>query len=309
MTARPILFDCDPGVDDAVALFLAFSTRDELDVLGVTTVAGNVPLALTSRNARIIRELAGREEIPVHAGRSQPLIREQVTAEDFHGATGLAGIETFEPAAPLDGSDGPRFLIERLRAADAPVTLVVTGPMTNIAAALTAAPDIKDHILELVMMGGAHTAGGNITPRAEFNVFADPHAAEQVLRSGVPIVVISLDITHQVRATAERIAMIEVVGTRYAAHTAALLTAANALESRANGAISAPLHDPCTVAYLLAPDLFSGTKTAVTVDIEAGDGFGQTRLSADKDGSVRWLDMVDADGVFALIAARLGAAP
>lgn len=305
MSARQIIIDCDPGLDDAVALFLAFAAREQLIVLGVTTVAGNVPLRLTSRNACIIRELAHRPHVPVYAGCPRPILRAPVTAEDFHGESGLGGLFPFEPDAPVHGQHAVSYLVESLREAIDPMTLIITGPMTNVALALVQAPDIASKIEQIVIMGGADTEGGNITPQAEFNIYADPHAAEIVYTSGVPIVALSLDVTHQLRSRPERIEHIRKGESAGAGHVADLLDASNKLEFNANQADSAPLHDPSTIAYLLAPHLFETRPCTISVDTSDGETFGQTRVKHDPSGHIKWVTAVDAESVFALIAETL----
>ncbi|MCL4157754.1 UNVERIFIED_CONTAM: hypothetical protein GTU68_037419, partial [Idotea baltica] len=246
-----------------------------LDVRAITTVAGNVPLRLTSRNARMMRQIMDRPDIPVFAGCPGPLLRPPVTAEDFHGETGISGINVFEPDAPLASQHATSFLVETLRnAAPKEYTLVVTGPMTNIAAAITLDPSLLNGVRELIVMAGANTAGGNITPFSEFNVFADPHAAAIVFNTGTPITVLSLDVTHTVRADPPRIARLSAIETTHAQTMADLLTAANALEARWKPGLTAPMHDPSTIAYLLAPHLFETKTTQVSVDTQNGVRFG-----------------------------------
>ena len=300
--------DCDPGLDDAVAIFLALAAPDTLDVQAITTVAGNVPLSMTARNARMICDLADRKDIPVYAGCPQPLWREAVSAEDFHGETGLEGIPLFDPETPLQTKHAVSFLIEMLRGRSEPITLVVTGPMTNIAMAIRQAPDILDQIDEIVLMGGADTEGGNITPHAEFNAFADPHAAEIVLNCGASMTALSLDVTHTLRMTNDRIAAIEALGTSVTGHVANLMRATNAFEKKQNDWPDGPLHDPSTIAYLLAPDLFSGRMTKVSVTTDTGDEFGKTQPDYSGDGTINWITAADQDAVFAMMTERFGRA-
>ena len=211
MAPRPIIIDCDPGQDDAVALFLAMASPDELDLLGITAVAGNVPLALTERNARMMCDVAGREDLPVFAGCEKPMVREPVTAEYIHGETGINGIDIFEPGTPLQSLHAVDYIVDTLRAHDA-VTLVPTGPLTNIATAIQRNPEVLPNIDEIVIMGGAMREGGNRTPSAEFNIMVDPHAADIVYQCGKPVTAMGLDVTHQVLSTRERVARIRDVG-------------------------------------------------------------------------------------------------
>ncbi|MGB8622297.1 MAG: nucleoside hydrolase, partial [Paracoccaceae bacterium] len=206
MTApRKIIIDTDPGQDDAVAILLALASPDELELLGITAVAGNVPLALTQKNARIVCELAGKADVKVFAGCDKPLNRALVTAEHVHGKTGLDGPTLPDPAMPLQESHAVEFLIDTLRREPAgSVTLCPLGPLTNIATALRNAPDIAGRIGRIVLMGGAYFEVGNITPTAEFNIYVDPEAAEIVFKSGAPITVMPLDVTHKALVTRPR---------------------------------------------------------------------------------------------------------
>ncbi len=290
-------------------LMMALAAPD-LDVRAVITVAGNVPLRLTSRNARMMCELMGRGDLPVHAGCPRPLLRSPVTAEDFHGETGIAGIEVFEPAASLAPTHGVDETIRQLRAAPKQgLTLVITGPMTNLACALVMAPDIAEGVREIIVMGGADTAGGNITPEAEFNIFADPHAAAIVFETGLPVTVLSLDVTHQVRAEPERIAQIRRIGGVQAHRMATLLEAGNKLEGRWRPGMNTPLHDPSTIASLLAPELFAAKPARVRVVTRPGKSFGRTIVRGAKSGPHRWVTKADPDAFFALIEGLLKAPP
>ncbi|MEQ9689054.1 MAG: nucleoside hydrolase, partial [Bauldia litoralis] len=214
MSARKIIIDTDPGQDDAVAILLALASPDEIELLGLTCVAGNVPLDLTARNARMVCELAGRTDIPVFAGCDRPLGRELVTAEHVHGKTGLDGPDLPEPAMPLADTHAVDFLVDTLRVEPAgTVTLVPIGPLTNIAAAFKAAPDIVEKVHEIVLMGGAYFEVGNITPAAEFNIHVDPQAADIVFRAGAPITVMPLDVTHKALVTKPRNDAFRALGT------------------------------------------------------------------------------------------------
>ena len=207
MTRKKILIDCDPGQDDAVMLLLAFGARDVLDITGITAVAGNVPLSKTQRNTRIICELAGVNDIPVFAGCERPIMRHLVTAEEVHGHEGIDGIEIYEPNMPLQKQHAVDYIVETLMGADDDtITLVPTGPLTNIGMAIAREPGILPKIREIVLMGGAMREGGNTTPSAEFNIYVDPHAADIVFRCGRPIVAMPLDVMHQVVTTAARTA-------------------------------------------------------------------------------------------------------
>jgi len=307
MSTLPLIIDCDPGVDDAVMLMMALASP-ALDVRAITTVAGNVPLHLTSRNARMMCDLMGRTDVPVFAGCPRPMLRLPVTAEDFHGESGIAGLDPFEPETPLGAPHAVNALISALRAAGPDeMSIVITGPMTNLATALVMAPDIAGHIRQLVIMGGADSEGGNITPFAEFNVFADPHAAEIVLSSGVPATVLPLDATHQVRAHDQYIDLLRAMPGDRPEIMVRLLEAANILEEKWKGKRT-PMHDPSTIAFVLAPELFSGYRAKVCVGIEAGEQFGQTRPVRLETGPHTWVTDADADGFFNLLVDLMGVA-
>ncbi len=300
-----ILIDCDPGLDDAVAL-LAACQSPLLDVVAITTVAGNVGGAQTAQNGRIIRTLADSEDIPVHAGAPRPILRDPVTAEDFHGTTGLGGLDVPEPSAPLSPTHAVNALIEHCRAAKSdPLTLVMTGPMTNMALALTMAPDIMEGISEIVLMGGADREGGNITPFAEFNIYADPHAAAAVFGCGLPIRCLSLDVTHTLRTTKDRLSQVRAVDTSQADYAAAFLEASCKLEFSAKGRRDAPLHDPSTVIALAYPHLFEGRRAHVSVVTQEGEQFGRTIPHFADDGPVLWYDKADVEGVFKVLCTML----
>lgn len=312
MSARRIIIDCDPGQDDAINLLLALSAPDELDVVGITTVAGNVPLPLTSRNAQLVCDIAGREEVPVFAGCDRPMQRELITAEIVHGSTGIDGIDINEPRTPLQEVHAVDFLIDTLRAAKAEsVTLVPTGPLTNIATALERAPDIAAAINEIVLIGGAMREGGNATPSAEFNILVDPHAADRVLHCGRPIVVIGLDVTHQVLASSERIARIRAIPNGPAQATAGWLEFFSLYDSKKYGEDGAPLHDPCTVAYLLKPDLFTLKACNIEVETESPLTIGHTAVDfwgvSGRPVNAQWAWQIDAEGFYALLTQRLAA--
>ena len=310
MTPRPIIIDCDPGQDDAVALFLAMSSPDELDLLGITAVGGNVPLALTTRNARMMCDIAARQDVPVFAGCAEPLVRAAITAEYIHGETGIDGMDVFDPVTPLQDIHAVDFIIERLFAADKrQVTLVPTGPLTNIAAAIARSPEIAERIGEIVIMGGAMREGGNRTPSAEFNIMADPHAAAIVLSCGVPITMMGLDVTHQVLSTEERVDCIRALNNPVADATAGMLSFFHRYDTEKYSSPGTPLHDPCTVAYLLQPDLFKTKLCNVSVETESELTIGHTAVDfwhvTDRPRNVKWACDVDADGFYDLLTERL----
>ena len=307
---RAIILDCDPGQDDAVNLLLAIAARDVFDVLGVTSVAGNVPLGLSEINARRIVELSGAREIPVFAGCPGPIARALVTAHHVHGASGLDGMNLSTPRIALQPGHGVDFIIgSLLAAAPSSVTLVPTGPLTNIAMALVKEPRIADRIREIVLMGGAMREGGNITPSAEFNIYVDPHAADIVLRCGRPVTVIGLDATHQVLCSRPRIDRIRAIGGPVAEAVYGMLSFFNRHDSSKYGVDGAPLHDPCTIAYLLAPALFAAKACHIAVETSSPLTIGHTAVDfwgvTGNEPNALWIHGVDADGFFDLLIARL----
>lgn len=309
MRARKIIIDTDPGQDDAVAILLALASP-ELDVLGITAVAGNVPLELTAKNARIVCELAGRSDVRVFAGCDRPMRRTLVTAEHVHGKTGLDGIALPDPVMPLAEGHAVDFLIETLREeAPGTVTLCPIGPLTNIATAFERAPDIVDRVAEIVLMGGAYFAVGNITPAAEFNIYVDPEAAGIVFRSGLPLVVMPLDVTHKALTTRARVEGFRNLGTRVGHAVASWTDFFERFDMAKYGSEGAPLHDPCTIAYLLKPDLFSGRHVNVEIETEGRFTTGMTvadwwRVSG-RAANAMFIGDVDADGFYALLTDRL----
>src|SRR5690606_10498982 len=206
MTRQALIIDCDPGVDDAVALMLAFGA-EALDLLAVTTVGGNVPVEKTARNARMLRQIAGREDVPVFAGAERPLRRAPAGAGEFHGPEGLGDLAPFEPDAPCADGHAVDALVELVMARpERSTALAVLGPMTNLALALRKAPELARRLGPVAAMGGARSEGGNITASAEFNIWADPEAAAEVLASDCEVGRVGLDAAHQRWATAARIA-------------------------------------------------------------------------------------------------------
>jgi purine nucleosidase len=303
---RKLILDCDPGVDDATALFLAFAARNEIDLLGVTTVAGNVGIEKTTRNACAIRGIAGREDVPVFAGCAQPLAVRHEKAEEFHGADGLGDLRVSPPQKGSEDLHAVSFIVETLRAAPPrSVTIAITGPCTNLAAAFAMKPECARSIEEVVIMGGARSEGGNITASAEYNIYADPHAAAAVIDTPVKKTIFGLDCTHQVRHTESDIEGFRALGTRAGDTVADLFAFSNKMEIRWNGLPHAPLHDPCTVAYLLRPDLFQFRDCRIAVETQGALTMGHTQIEFRKDYrgpfNARWAVRADPDGVLALI--------
>ena len=307
--ARKIIIDTDPSQDDAVAILLALASP-ELDVLGLTAVAGNVPLALTQKNARKICELAGKPETRVFAGAVRPLARALVTAEHVHGRTGLDGPDLPEPAMPLEAQYAVDFIVETLMAEPAgSVTLCPLGPLTNIALAMIREPAIVPRIREIVLMGGGYFEQGNVTPSAEFNIYVDPQAADLVFRAGAPIVMMPLDVTHQALTTQARVDAFRAMGTRVGIATAQLLDFFERYDEEKYGTDGGPLHDPCVIAYLLRPELFSGRHCNVAVETVSELTMGATVVDwwgiTDRPKNALVMRDIDADGFFALLTDRL----
>ena len=303
---KQIILDCDPGQDDAVALALAMAAKDEIDLLGVTTVAGNVPLNLTQRNARIMCDICHRTDIKVYAGAEKPMAQPLVTAEHVHGKSGLDGIVIYEPTTPLEEKHAVDFIIETCLAADNnSIFLVPTGPLTNIGLAIERAPAILSKIKEIILMGGALREGGNITPSAEFNIYVDPEAAQIVLRCGRPIVMMSLDVTHQVLTTRKRVDAIRNLDSTVGEPIASLIEFYERYDEEKYHLDGAPLHDPCTIAYLLKPDLFSLKEVNVEVETEGDFTRGATVVDywdvTERTPNVQWAHSVDDEGFFKLL--------
>ena len=309
MTRQALIIDCDPGVDDAVALMLAFGSG-AFELLAVTAVGGNVPVVKTARNARMLRQIAGREDVPVFMGADRPLRREPAGAGEFHGAEGLGDLAPFEPEAPCaDGHAADAIVALVMGRPAKSVALAVLGPLTNLALALRREPALAERLGPVAVMGGARAEGGNITASAEFNIWADPEAAAEVLATDCDLVLFGLDATHQVRATTVRIAALEAVGTRMAQTAAAMMRFSQRVERRIVGWDAPPVHDPCPVAWLLKPALFElkPCRIAVETDSDLTRGHTAVEFREAVAGSLphRWAVSADADGVFALIGAAV----
>lgn len=305
-----IIIDTDPGQDDAVAILLALASP-ELEVLGITAVAGNVPLALTEKNARKICELAGKPDTPVYAGAVRPLVRQLVTAEEVHGQTGLNGPVLPDPVMPLQAQHAVDFIVETLmREPSGAVTLCTLGPLTNVAMALIREPRIAPRIREIVLMGGGFFEGGNVTPAAEFNIYVDPHAADIVFRSGIPLVMMPLDVTHKALTTKKRIEAFRALGTKVGIATAEMLEFFERFDEEKYGTDGGPLHDPCVIAYLIKPELFKGrhcnvsveTASELTMGMTVVDWWGVTKRA--RNATV--MRDIDHDGFYGLLVERLG---
>jgi purine nucleosidase len=307
---QKIIVDADPGQDDALAILLAFGSP-ELEVLGITAVAGNVPLKLTQLNARKICELANRSDVKVFAGAIRPLVRQLVTAEEVHGKTGLNGPDLPEPKMQLQKGHAVDFIIDTLmREEKGTVTLCALGPLTNIALALIREPRIAPRIKELVLMGGGFFEGGNVTPAAEFNIYVDPQAADVVLKAGIPTVIMPLDVTHKALTTRTRSQAIRALNTKVSKAVVELLEYFERFDEQKYGTDGGPLHDPCVIAYLVKPDLFKGRQCNVSVEMASELTMGMTVVDwwgvTRRPKNAMVMRDIDADAFFALLTDRLG---
>lgn len=305
MNRQSLIIDCDPGVDDAVALMLAFGSS-ALDVLAVTAVAGNVSLKKTARNALMLRQITGREDVPVYQGADRPLRRKPSNAGDFHGEEGLGFMPPFTPSKGLADGHAVDAIIDMVMARpEKSVAVAVLGPLTNLALTLRRSPPLAARLGPVVVMGGARAEGGNITASAEFNIWADPEAADEVLRSGCETVLFGLDATHQVRATDERIAALAARGTATGDVTAAMMRYSQDVERRVVGWDAPPIHDPCPIAWLIRPELFELQPSRIQVETGSELTRGHTAVEFRVDTANaphRWATRADGQGVFDLIA-------
>ncbi len=307
---RTILIDTDPGQDDAIAILLALAHPDQLEVAAITTVAGNVPLDLTTLNACKVRALAGRPDVPVHAGCSRPLILPLHTAEAVHGPTGLEGSDLPPPDRAAQPGHGVDVIIDTVMTRPpGSVTLCTLAPLTNVALAMVKEPRIIPRLAGVVTMGGAFFAGGNSTPTAEFNILVDPHAAHIVVNSGVDLTLMPLDATHQVLTTPPRRATLEAIGTEVARQALGMITFYDQYDMDKYGWPGGPLHDPCVIAWLLAPALFQAKSVAVDVEINSQTTLGMTVFDwwgvTGKRPNARVVHSVDAEGFYALLTQSL----
>lgn len=312
--ARKIIIDTDPGQDDAVAILTALASPADFDILGIVAVAGNVTLAQNARNALKVVELSGRKDIAVYAGCERPLRRTLVTAEHVHGETGLDGPDLPAPKLQVEALHGVDFLIETLIDHEpGTVTIAALGPLTNVAMAMVKEPRIIPRIQEIVLMGGGYFEMGNITPAAEFNIYVDPDAADVVLRSGVPITMLPLDVTHMMQSTPARLDRIRAIGNKAGQAVYDMLSFSERFDLEKYGTEGAPLHDPCVIAYMLRPDLFQGrhinvvieTASELTIGMTVADYWGVTGRAR----NVNYLRSGDAEGFYALITERLARLP
>ncbi len=276
----PVILDCDPGHDDAMAILLAYADP-AVDLRAITTVAGNQALDKTSLNARRVCTLAGIGEVPVAAGCDRSLAGQRVSAGYVHGESGLDGAEFDEPTVDLRGEHAVDLMHAVLAGAAEPVTLVGVGPLTNIATLLRRHPGDRSRVRELVIMGGS-TERGNYTPAAEFNIYADPEAAAELVDSGIPFRMHGLNVTYQAQATADVLDRIRTLGTRVAGVCADLLTFYGYHYRRLLGFDGPPLHDPVAVAALIDPDVVTSVPAPVAVELRGEHTRGATVVDLDR---------------------------
>ena len=309
MKRKKIIIDTDPGQDDAVAILLALASK-ELEVLGITCVAGNVPLKLTAENARKVLELTKHTDVPVFAGAEHPISRKLVTAEHVHGKTGLDGPILDPPKIKLQEMGAVEFIINTvLSHSKKEVTICTLGPLTNLALAFRLKPKIKNLIKEVVIMGGGFFEGGNITPAAEFNIYVDPEAAAEVLGSGIPLVMLPLDVTHKALTSRSRIEAIRNIGNKVGAVTAEMLDFFERFDVEKYGSQGGPLHDPNVIAYLLKPKFYQGRKVNVEVEITSDLTRGMTVVDwwgvTKRKKNVYYVNSIKVDQFFAFLTDRL----
>ncbi|HHT0189926.1 inosine-uridine preferring nucleoside hydrolase [Raoultella planticola] len=306
--ALPIILDCDPGHDDAIAIVLALASP-ELDVKAITSSAGNQTPEKTLRNVLRMLTLLQRQDIPVAGGARKPLMRELIIADNVHGESGLDGPALPEPDFAPQSVTAVELMAKTLRESPQPVTIVATGPQTNVALLLNSHPELHDKIARIVMMGGAMVLG-NWQPAAEFNIYVDPEAAEIVFQSGIPVVMAGLDVTHRAQIHGLDIERFRQLGNPVATIVAELLDFFMEYHKDAKwGFTGAPLHDPCTIAWLLKPELFTSVERWVGVETQGKYTQGMTVvdyyfLTGKQPNTTVLLD-VDREGFVDLLAERL----
>ena len=301
MAKSRIIIDCDPGVDDAIALLLAFASPDEIEIVGITTVIGNVSLPLTTRNALRITAMAGRQDIPVYSGCSRPIILPRVQrGASVHGTDGLGDLGVPDATHEAESQHAVDFIIDTILREPGQITLCPIGPMTNIALALIKEPSIATKIKAIVFMGGAAFSPGNTATDAEFNIWIDPHAAQVVLSSGIPMTMFGLDVTRHATLTQARFDQLE-------RDASPIMKTAIAM-MRYYGSGDASLHDPCVTAFLIDPTLFKGVDAVIEVECDQADAYGRTRAVENGVGNsqpIHVITEVDDERLFQLIDQRL----
>lgn len=314
MGARKIIIDTDPGQDDAFAVLFALGSPAELDVVAITTVGGNVPLPLTSRNALQLVELAGRADVPVFAGCPGPMVKKLKTAEYVHGPSGIDGLDVPEPVTLLQGQHAVNYLVDKIMAEpEGELTVCTLGPMTNLGMAMAMEPRIVPRIREVVLMGGGFFQGGNMTPAAEYNIFVDPHAAHVVFESGVPLTMASIDCTYTAQMTPEWIDTLRAVGRRSTTQAANMADFFRQYGSHKFPTQARPIHDACVTGFLLAPHLFQQKLCNVTIELMSPETIGMTVVDwwhvTGRRKNCNVLGRIDTDGFFALMLERLSVLP
>ncbi|MCJ8139721.1 nucleoside hydrolase [Falsirhodobacter halotolerans] len=307
---RKIIIDANPSQTDAIALMMALSSPDDVAILGITIVGGLIPLPVASHNARRIVELSGVRDVPIFAGAAGPLRPIPQGVEVAVPDQTLDGFDSCNPSVQLEEEGAVDFIISTLRhCADRTVALCCFGPLTNIATAIAQAPDIVPRIREIVLTGGSHFEMGNISPVAECNMFVDPDAAQAVLNSGIPCVIMPLDVTHKVVVTPQRLAMFRAIGTEVGNAVAAWANLMERVYSETFGADGMPLHSPCVIAYMLRPYLFTGHHLNVAVEVDSLLTRGMTVVDlwglTNRPPNALFMSNVDATGLFALLTERI----
>ena len=307
---RKIIIDTDPGQDDALALMTAFGAKKEIDLLGITCVAGNVSLDLTSINALKICELSGAFDVPVFKGSSAPLRRKLITAEHVHGKTGLDGTELSVEKKDFEVKSAVDCMIECTeKYRDEKITICALGPLTNIARVLTKNPGVTGSIEEIVLMGGGFFEGGNITPAAEFNIYVDPEAAKIVLDSGVKITMLPLDVTHKTLVQRDFLEKLRKSGKNSAIEAAKLLDFFERYDVEKYGSQGGPLHDPNVIAYLLRPEFYEGKYVNVEIEVGSDSTRGMTVVDwwnvTTRKKNVYYVDRVKDEEFFNFLIQRI----
>ncbi len=307
---RKIIIDANPSQTDAIALMMALSSPDDVNILGITVVGGHIPMAVATHNARRIVEISCVRNVPIHAGATGPLRALPPGIELAPVDQTLDGYDAPDPSIRLENEGAVEFIVSALRShAERTVSLCCFGPLTNIATAIGRAPDIAPRIREIVLMGGSHFEMGNVSPVAELNMFVDPDAAQVVLNSGIPCVMMPLDVTHKVVVTQHRLADLRAIDSEVG-H--AVATWANLMErvySETFGADGMPMHSPCVIAYMLRPYLFTGHHLNVEVEVDSTLTRGMTVVDwwgmTSRPPNALFMSNVDATGLFALLTERV----
>ena len=301
--SRPIILDCDPGHDDAMAILLARGCPD-IDLRAITTVAGNQTLEKTTRNARRVCTVANIHDVPIYAGCDRPLVRPQIVAGEIHGSSGLDGPVFGEPTVDAAGDHAVDFLVRTLMASDGEITLVPVGPLTNIAMALRREPRIAEYTREVVLMGGSF-GRGNRTPTAEFNILADPEAAQVVFGAGWPVTMVGLDLTHQAGASQQVIEEIRAMGTALSRMVVDMLEFYGSTYRSVEGMGDPPVHDPCAVARVARPALVEVADAFVAIETHGRWTSGMTvtdfRGKLGREPNAQVATRLDRDGFWTLM--------